>query len=441
MDTFVYQRLPYPNQILGRVLMGKTLVGKILPQWAKDRILQGAYTVKYGPAHCAVLHRIRRSNHVKVAFIAGSLSMWKLQALVGRLLSDPRFEVRIILSPLIDFSIESQKSEMEKLREWFDSKGTPYIDFDFGKQPYDLRAEFDPDLIFYMQPYGAEHCIQHRSLSFRDRLQAYVPYSLWPGKEAFGFDLQFHREAFRIYYANQTLLDVASKLSLIHARNARVAGYPSEDMFTSPGPDPWKAQPKPLKRIIWAAHFTIDPEKAWGESHSSFLLYCDKMLELAAGLKDEAQFAFKPHPTLRTKLYELWGKEKTDSYYKRWEEGGNTQLETGGYADLFMNSDAMIHDCGSFIIEYHYSGKPCLYAIPDFESHYNSRNSLGKAALDLHYKAERWEGVESFVRDVVLSGNDPLREAREEFRKRELLSSGSVAERIYRDLTESLGLK
>ena len=46
-----------------------------------------------------------------------------------------------------------------------------------------------------------------------------------------------------------------------------------------------------------------------------------------------------------------------------WESLSNAQLETGKYVDLFMTSDAMIHDCGSFTIEYHYTLKPVMYLV------------------------------------------------------------------------------
>jgi CDP-glycerol glycerophosphotransferase (TagB/SpsB family) len=94
------------------------------------------------------------------------------------------------------------------------------------------------------------------------------------------------------------------------------------------------------------------------------------MLELAQAYKDRIQIAFKPHPSLITQLYQHpdWGKERADDYYARWQQMENTQLETGGYVDLFMTSDAMIHDSGSFVVEYLYANRPVMFVSINLQS-------------------------------------------------------------------------
>lgn len=73
-------------------------------------------------------------------------------------------------------------------------------------------------------------------------------------------------------------------------------------------------------------------------------------------------------------------KRKTDRYYSEWESLSNAQLETGKYVDLFMTSDAMIHDCGSFTIEYHYTLKPVMYLVKG-EEHTKMMNAFAKRGL------------------------------------------------------------
>ena len=126
--------------------------------------------------------------------------------------------------------------------------------------------------------------------------------------------------------------------------------------------------------------------------------------------------AFKPHPLLKSQLYEhsLWGKEKTDWYYSEWKNLPNTQLETGEYVDLFMTSDAMIHDCGSFTVEYHHTLNPVMYLINGKE-HTGMMNSFAKEAYDLHYKGTDVQDIRNFIKKIVLEGDDYLLEKRKSF--------------------------
>ena len=207
-----------------------------------------------------------------------------------------------------------------------------------------------------------------------------------------------------------------------------------------PGVFPWKKQEKEKKRIIWAPHFSIGTD---GYLHrASFLWLNEVMWQIAQEFKDEVQFVFKPHPRLLSELYRHpeWGKKRADDYYEMWKSGENTQLETGEYIDLFCSSDAMIHDCGSFSAEYHYTGKPVLFVSDDFDAIYQGLDDFGTMCLDLHYHALNVQDIRAFIQDVILQGDDSLREKRELFRKRYLLPEDrpQFAESIYRSIVNSI---
>ena len=137
------------------------------------------------------------------------------------------------------------------------------------------------------------------------------------------------------------------------------------------------------------------------------------MLHLADKYKEDISIVFKPHPLLMTKLYQVWGQERTDDYYARWAYGKNTQLVTGDYISLFINSDAMIHDCGSFTIEYLYTKKPVMYLIND-EHHSDQLNEFDKMAFNLHYKGRCEDDIESFINNVI-KGIDKMKNERLKF--------------------------
>ena len=163
------------------------------------------------------------------------------------------------------------------------------------------------------------------------------------------------------------------------------------------------------------------------------------MLNLAKEYEDDIQIAFKPHPVLKFKLINIWGKEKTEEYYSKWETMSNTQLEQGYYLDLFQTSDALIHDCASFTAEYLYTKKPVLFMLrdPQVLSHWNS---FGKKCYEMHYHAESFEQIRDFIKQVVINGEDKMYDERMEFYNTYLYPKDGIlpSQKIMNYLTEEL---
>jgi hypothetical protein len=168
----------------------------------------------------------------------------------------------------------------------------------------------------------------------------------------------------------------------------------------------------------------------------------ETMLDIAQKYKEKLQFVFKPHPRLFSELckYPGWGEERAKEYYRKWAEMENTQIETGEFVDLFMTSDAMIHDCGSFAVEYHYSGNPVMYIAENFDEQVAEKNDFGKIAMNLHYVGKCKQEIIDFIENVVLAGDDPLKPQREQFRKDYLIPphGKTIAENIMDVLQKEL---
>jgi len=109
---------------------------------------------------------------------------------------------------------------------------------------------------------------------------------------------------------------------------------------------------------------------------------------------------------------------------------GRFQRET---TYLFLTSDAMIHDCGSFMIEYHYTKKPVMY-ISNHNVDYLS--DFGRLAYNMHYKGSSPIEIETFINKVVLSGDDEMLFERRKFYQDHLLSpnNNSVSENIINEI-------
>ena len=143
------------------------------------------------------------------------------------------------------------------------------------------------------------------------------------------------------------------------------------------------------------------------------------MLEMRDKYRDKVYFVFKPHPSLRLKLSQYWGEDATKIYYSRWEKPGISHVEEGKYLSLFKHSDAMIHDCGSFTVEYLYTGNPVMYLVRD-NNHTDNMIPYAREAFDLHFKAFSKEDIEQFILDVI-AGKDSRAEERKAFLEKNLL--------------------
>jgi CDP-glycerol glycerophosphotransferase (TagB/SpsB family) len=164
------------------------------------------------------------------------------------------------------------------------------------------------------------------------------------------------------------------------------------------------------------------------------------MLNIIDEYQGKIQIAFKPHPLLKKKLYDeaTWGKVKTDDYYNRWNNMVSGQLVEGDYIDLFLSSDAMIHDSGSFLIEYIYTGKPVLHTNRD-ENITDRMNAFGILAFNLHYHAKNEKDIKAFIENV-LNNKDEKKKERTAFITSKLLPPNhkSASQNIFDEILEQL---
>ena len=397
--------------------------------------------------HRRLVKQLRKAHRpLKVVFIAIDVAYWRYQHVYELMLNDSRFQPTIVLSPCIGH--EHQEQEMERLRAYFDARGISYVDYDFNGEPYYILEEIYPDIVFFPQPYEHLLCKEHDCLHFYDRLVCYMPYAFWMSTGKLSYNLHFHNRAWRLYYSTPLHLEEAQKVATNHGRNVRVVGYANADDFLCPHHDaPWHSSGSvsvtPAKRLVWAPHYSIIAANSALPPRSNFLWMADLMVTLAKEYEGRIQMAFKPHPALLTQLYQHpeWGQERTDEYYELWRTMPNTQLEAGEFVDLFMTSDAMIHDSGSFAVEYHYSRKPVMFVSKNMKPILDTQSTFGLKAYDLHYIGKDEAGIRRFIDEVVLGGNDPLLPEREQFFRDYLLPPGgkSVAQNILDDILDSLG--
>ncbi len=354
------------------------------------------YTNIYIPTRSFFL---RKKKRIRIVFMLGNLGAWKTEALYKAMLAHHRFDPILVISKTHD------EDDRDNLKNYCKKKGYDFYETECISNP--LWDKFRPDIIFYQKGYGVEFINNFKSLL------CYSPYGFRSSLEDWSFKTACFQNSWQIYYENSTLSRYYTSEMGGNFNNGYATGIPPMDEMSVPKDlleDPWKGNSKKI-RIIYAPHHSINPENWW--QTSTFLETGELMLDLAERYSDRIQWAFKPHPLLRYKLEKIWGKEKTDSYYNKWANSEWSQYESGKYLGLFKHSDAMIHDCGSFVEEYLCSGNPVMYLVRPGGIEQNW-NEIYKKAFDLHYKGSTINDIKQFIKNV-LEGSDNLKSQRESF--------------------------
>lgn len=389
-----------------------------------------------------VVSKIRHKDIINVAFLALYDSVWKYEELYKLLKLNPYFNPIVFVCPIVNYGEEYMNLQMEKAYTYYRDNGYKVVKTILENGDFlDIKKEFDIDLVFYTNPYQGLIHDNYYIDKFLDTLTCYVSYNYGNSSDYTSFhNLPLHNLVWRLYAETEYHRQFAKEYSDIKGRNVLVTGYPGVDKLLTQDKSVyspyWKLDDRKVKRIIWAPHHTIEP--VGKVFYSCFLMYYELIPSLAKKYEDSTQWVFKPHPLLRPKLEKIWGKSKTDSYYKSWDEMPNGSLAEGDYLDLFSSSDAMIHDSGSFLIEYLYTKNPVLRT-HNGETLSDMLNPFALECLSVYYQASNVTEVEDFVVNVI-NDDDPLREKREDFYNTKLLPPNDLtaSENILNDLINSL---
>lgn len=391
---------------------------------------------------------VRRLSGTKeplnVVFLVLSASVWKYDSVYQLMEKDKRFNPLIIVCPAIDLAENQIIPKMNQAYAYFANKGYNVIQAcDEHRENYASVELLSPDILFYASQWDMHFDERYRSTTLRKYLKCYVNYSFKNNPFEWSIASPFQGSMWMYFSECEDNKKLALSFNTHEFRNIRVVGYPIYDeieALDAKGVD-WKIQDKNHKRIIWAPHHSIEGHDGLIKL-STFLLFANTMKEMAIKYADSVQFAFKPHPQLKTVLYKHpeWGQEKTDAYYDFWRERKNTTVVDGAYADLFKSSDAMIHDCHSFVVEYLYVNKPVMF-LANYDREGQS-NEVGKKAFAAHYHGVSAEDIEKFITDVVINNKDTMQSVRNEFYQNILVppNGKSVAENIIDEISKALNI-
>lgn len=440
-----YRRMDLDNKIdifLKRYFFSDEIINKMKTEY--NRILQLKRKEK--------LKKIRNKGRCRVLFVCPDKNVFALKGLYELLIRNQKFEC-VIGVPIynhLDKNIGTDDSKYLVTKKYFEDQGINVVLL--GRDRIEIKKSIkniNADIIIFNSTMAVQSVVDIFHLSGK-KITIYVSYGFFlTALQNAQFNTKEINRFDYLFWETPLTLCMSEKYSSNFGGNSFYLGYPKLDKLKTVNVkknlSPWKPQKQLKKKIIWAPHHSIENNGNSVYGFSCFLILADFMLDCTKKYKDQVQFAFKPHPLLKHRLYktEGWGKSKTDEYYNEWIKRENCQLEIGDYDDLFIFSEGMIMDSISFICEYAVVNKPCLFTIKD-DSIFNKFNELGKTAFDMTlYKTGNnlKQDVINFIETIIIHENDPIKNKRYKFVKEELeLPFGSSASaNILNFLEEEIG--
>lgn len=221
----------------------------------------------------------------------------------------------------------------------------------------DLSEQFD--IIYCSNPYDAMAAEVHsiKYLSTKDVLPVYIGYGFENARlislsRLKSYELNF---VWKCFTETEFSRKDYKKHGLIKGKNVVLSGYGKMDSLFEYSLHIEKEK----KKILLSPHHTISLESL---PLSNFQKYCDLILQLPE-LFPDIDFVFRPHPLLFHNLLheKLWSQQQIDEYLVKIKRKGMEYSDGGDYFQLFSECDAIVHDCGSYITEWLYTGKPCCF--------------------------------------------------------------------------------
>ncbi len=369
--------------------------------------------------------KVQNGEEIKVVFLANMLSMFPAEALMNEMLKDDLFDVQLFVIPDFRFGHDE---EITMVNETYNTLKEKYS---FVKCAVDIKdneiVEYnnvitDADIVCYPSPYDISYSLYNPYYAAQNGiLSIHINYGFFRSKyDRFIYSLDNYNNFWKVFLETELNLDEYSEYGQCQGSNAIVTGYSKMDRMSKFLSDKTENE---RKTIIIAPHHSVKGGHNDTLALSNFEAYSDLFLELPK-LYPQIDFIFRPHPVLfkflRHKSH--WGDERVDTYLEKMLSNQNVVYSTeGDYLETFAKSDGIIQDCGSFLVEYFYTKKPCCYMLKSPEDIENKFSDLGKECLENCYIAYKKEDIISYINDVIINGNDTKKAAREEFAQKEVM--------------------
>lgn len=353
-----------------------------------------------------IKNKVKNNQKINITFLIMYDSVFPAQKIFEMMQDDPIFNASLLVIPDTSRNHANMLLQLEKTFNFYSKKfPNVYLSYNSTNNTF-KNISTDNDIICACSPYdNMTHPFYQIATLKNTNLVIYFDYGLivsnWYIHSSNNHLILHHIYRYYTYYESHF-----SK----QFKNSKICGCLKMDSLAN-----IQKISSSKKRIIIAPHHTIDifPDIAF----SNFLTYYDFFLSLPKKYS-QIEWIFRPHPLLfiNLKNNNIWSEEKIQQYLDKLKNYKNVIYQNGGdFFDVFVNSDGLIHDCGSFMVEYLYTNHPACYLLKDKEKNQNNFNDFALNCIDVHYKAYNENDIINFIEEVILNSKDSLKEKREIF--------------------------
>lgn len=380
-----------------------------------------------------------RSGKIIVLFLVHNSNAWEsLSPVFWAMKKDKRFDPLVVSIDSCLGGGDNYAGE-EKVHEWLLTVGVAHIRL--GSKEVDEALTFiraiGPEVIFRQSHWDADipPAYSISEISFSN--VAYISYEMMTLVQNNCLqvdrdpvmDDNFHRNVWRVFCANVYEKRMYQRNSLRSGSNVVITGHPKVESLLGEkkGRDKFKSR----RKIIWSPHHSIG--KGWFD-FGMFDLVSEDMFQWLMECPD-IDFVFSPHPSLRRACDERFKLGYFDSYLERWTSQANGKLRLdGAYGQLFDESDVLITDGISWLMEYQLFDKPTIFLErPD----HLPFNEIGEIASKSLIRKSSIDGVRTYLNEYFKNGVDIMKEQRSQVLK-ELIPHVKPTKQILESIVDEL---
>lgn len=350
----------------------------------------------------------RKGTPVNIIFLTQFPEMWNSEKSVyEHMIKHPdKFTVHIVAIPKV-LGYKDGKllfCSRNEMKEFLDHEGVEYIEGIKDGQWFDIHT-FEPGVIILQRPYDYYMPDEYSQYTLsRHFLLCYIPYG-------FEFVLGTHlnieyndaalNSLYMVFADNKDTYDYVLKRSRtelkLGGRKVYNVGYPRFDLIDK------EEQGNRKKTALWLPRWSVS--ESTDKSH--FPDYFETLFSYFSN--SDWKLIIRPHPLMFTNFVErgVLTEETEKEIKEKVEKSSNISWDQNAdYIQTFYQTDFLICDYTSLMIEYFATGNPIIYcgATECF-------NTAGKAMDDGLYHAYSWSELEREI-DHLIHGTDPLKTAR-----------------------------
>ncbi len=363
--------------------------------------------------------------------------------LIRRLSTDPDFEV--VVASIIPKFRGYDGAETHLIDEELDRLEVSHVRLPFPHVHRSLRIieGLAPDLVFRQSQWEGDYDDAFRMPSLDFTRMCYIPYETMnlltvvagPTTDS-ALTSQLHSVAWRVYWANELTMRESEALMGHDMPNYVVAGHPKQQYIREATPW-WPIEPSGRVdgRVLWSAHHSVD------DGWTNFGLFPEMTRGMMQWVRTHKtiQVCLMIHPLLRPVLDDgkcpQMSKAEADAWFKEWDRLPNTSVYVGAdYAGLFKESDAMITDGISMLLEYQIANKPIVFV--ERQGH-RPFNELGNITMKGVHRVAKIDQAIALVKTWLAGETDELAAAQHDVVAR-LFAHEDATDRIVTDMKAGL---